>query len=111
MDVGSRRLISHLRARAGEEVRVSTGHFSCEPTARRQQWGQIESLLSSLPPLPLVVLADHNSVMVLGSDSSKISKEVPATGKARQVEGTVLSALAVEDAWVHLHGERRADEL
>ena len=110
-DVGSRFLISHLKARAGGEVRVLTGHFSCEPTARRQQWGQIESKLSSLPSMPLVVLADHNSVMVPGSDSSKVSKEVPATGKARQVEGTVPSALAVEDAWAHLHGERRADEL
>ena len=74
-------------------------------------WGQIESKLSSLPPLPLVVLTDHNSMMVPGSDSSKISKEAPATGKVRHVEGTVLSTLAVEDAWVHLHGERRADEL
>ena len=35
-DVGSRFLISHLKARAGGEVRVLTGHFSCEPTARRQ---------------------------------------------------------------------------
>ena len=105
LDVGSRFLISHLKARAGGEVRVLTEHFSCEPTARRQQWGQIESKLSSLPSMPLVVLADHSSVMVPGSDSSKVSKEVPATGKARQVEGTVLSA------WVHLHGERRTEEL
>ena len=110
-DVGSRFLISHLKAKAGGEVRVLTGHFSCEPTARRQQWGQIESKMSSLPPLPLVVLADHNNVMVPRSDSLKISKEVPTTGKARQVEGTVFSALAVEDASVHLHGERRGDEL
>ena len=65
-DVGSRFLISHLKARAGGEVRVLTGHFSCESTARKQQWVQIESKLSSLPSMPLVVLADHNSVMVLG---------------------------------------------
>ena len=29
-----------------------------------------------MPPLPMVVLADHNSIMVPGVDSEAISKEI-----------------------------------
>ena len=110
-DIGPRFLLSQLRARAGGEVRFLAGHFSCEPNERRQQWQKVEAKLAPLPPLPLVILADHNSVMVPGSDTAVVSKEVPAVVRSRQVEGSILTSLAVEDVWVHLHGERRAESL
>ena len=110
-DIGPRFLLSQLRARAGGEVRFLAGHFSCEPNERRQQWHKVEAKLAPLPPLPLVILADHNSVMVPGSDTAVVSKEVPAVVRSRQVEGSILTSLAMEDVWVHLHGERRAESL
>ena len=65
--------------------------------------------LQTMPPLPMVVLADHNSVMVPGMDSEAISKEISTVVSARKVEGSVLGAWALQDAWVHLHGERREE--
>ena len=79
--MGQRFLISHMRAKAGGDLRVLTGHFSCDPSQRRQQWERLESKLQAMPPLPMVVLADHNSIMVPGVDSgqrnidSGVSKE------------------------------------
>ena len=102
-------LISHMRAKVGGDLRVLTGHFSCDPSQRRQQWEQLETKLQTMPPLPMVVLADHNSVMVPGVDSEAISKEISTVVSARKVEGSVLGAWALQDAWVHLHGERRQE--
>ena len=110
-NIGPRFLLSQLRARAGGEVCFLAGHFSCEPNEGRQQWQKVEAKLAPLPPLPLVILADHNSVMVPGSDTAVVSKEIPAVVRSRQVEGSILTSLAVEDVWVHLHGERRAESL
>ena len=62
-----------------------------------------------MPPLPMVVPADHNSVMVPGVDSEVISKDLSTVVSARKVEGSVLGAWALQDAWVHLHGERHED--
>ena len=62
-----------------------------------------------MPPLPMVVLADHNSVMVSGVDSEVISKDLSTVVSARKVEGSVLGAWALQDAWVHLHGERNEE--
>ena len=36
--MGQRFLISHMRAKVGGDLRVLTGHFSCDPSQRRQQW-------------------------------------------------------------------------
>ena len=107
--MGQRFLISHMRAKAGGGLRVLTGHFSSDPSQRGQQWERLESKLQTMPPLPMVVLADHNSVMVPGVDSEAISKEISIVVSARKVEGSVLGAWALQDAWVHLHGERRED--
>ena len=59
-----------------------------------------------MPVLPLIVLVGYNSVMVPGVDTPSMVKEVLATLKVRWVEGSVLTGLSLEDAWVHLHGER-----
>ena len=64
-DIGLRFLITHLRARVVGDLRVLAGHFSCEPNKQWLQWEKVEANLA-LPALPLVVLADHNSMMVLG---------------------------------------------
>ena len=90
MAMGQRFLISHMRAKAGGDLRVLTGHFSCDPSQRRQQWERLESKLQTMPPLPMVVLADHNSVMVPGVDSEAISKEISTVVSARKDPSQVL---------------------
>ena len=107
--MGQRFLTSHMRAKVGGDLRVLTGHFSCDPSQRRQQWERLETKLQTMPPLPMVVLADRNSVMVPGVDSEAISKEISTVVSARKVEGSVLEAWALQVAWVHLHGERREE--
>ena len=99
--MGQRFLVLHMRAKVGGDLRVLTGHFSCDPSQRRQQWERLETKLQTMPPLPMVVLADHNSVMVPGVDSEAISKEISTVVSARKVEGSVLGAWALQDAWVH----------
>ena len=107
--MGQRFLILHMRAKVGGDLRVLTGHFSCDPSQRRQHWERLETKLQTMPPLPMVVLADHNSVMVPCVDPEAISKEISTVVSARKVEGSVLGAWALQDAWVHLHGERREE--
>ena len=102
-------LISHMRAKARGDLRVLAGHFSCDPSQRRQQWERLESQLQAMPPLPMVVLADHNRAMVPGVDSETISKEISTAVSARKVEGSLLGTWALQDAWVHLHGERHEE--
>ena len=109
--LGPRFLFTHLKAKAGGEIRFLTRHFSCEPTERKFQWERLEAKIAAMPPLPLVVLADHNSVMVPGADSANVSKEIPSVSKARRVEGSVLSSLSMEDVWSYIHGERRPEHL
>ena len=101
--------VSDFAHAVGGDLRVLTGHFSCDPSQRRQQWERLETKLQTMPPLPMVVLADHNSVMVPGVDSEAISKEISTVVSARKVEGSVLGVWALQDAWVHLHGERREE--
>ena len=90
----------------GVGVQVLTGHFSCDPLIWRQQWGEINEVLSDLPPLPLVKLADHDSIMVPGEGSAQIPKEISLTVKARDKEGLVVAHL-LDTVWVHVHREFR----
>ena len=83
-------------------------HFSCEPLERQQQWGEVGELLADMPPMPLVTLADHNNIMVLGKDSETISKEIPTIVHVCNREGGVLAELFLEGSWVRIHGEHRA---
>ena len=43
--MGQRFLTWHMRAKAGGDLRVLTGNFSCDPSQRRQQWELLESKL------------------------------------------------------------------
>ena len=69
----------------------------------------MRDLLSELPPLPLVTLADHNSVMVPGEDSATVTKEVSPVVRSREKEGHVLQHLELDDVWVCVHGEAREE--
>ena len=93
----------------GGAIRVLSGYFSCEPTRRRDRWGGERDVLSELPPLPLVMLADHNSVMAPGEDSATVTKDVSPVARSRQKEGHVLHQLEVDDVWVCVHGENREE--
>ena len=53
----------------------------------------------------------HKSVMVPGVDTESVPTEIPAVVKARHEEGTVVTDLHLEDAWVNLHGDKRELEL
>ena len=97
MSLSTRLLITELASVDGGAIRVLSGHFSCEPTRRRDQWGEVRDVLSELPPLPLVTLADHNSVMVPGEDSALVTKEVLPVVRSREKEGHVLQQLELDD--------------
>ena len=66
-------------------------------------------MLSELPPLPLVTLPDHNSVMVPGEDSATVTKEVSPVVRSREKEGHVLQQLELDDVWVYVHGVNREE--
>ena len=67
--------------------------------------GEGHSIRVTPPPLPLVTLADHNSVMVPGEDSATLMKEVSPVVRSREKEGHVLQQLELHDVWVYVHGE------
>ena len=76
----------------------------------RGNWENEASIVAATAAVGCL-LADHNSVMVPGVDTECVPTELPAVVKPRRVQGTVVTELELEDAWVHLHGDNGQFEL
>ena len=67
--------------------------------------------MTELPPMTLATMPNHNSIMVPGERSVQISKEISTAVKSPDREGEALSRLALEDVWMHVHGEQREEAI
>ena len=66
---------------------------------------QGRDVLSEVTPMPLVSLADHNSIMVPADESAKVPKEISSV--ARERKSNILAHFSLDDVWVRVHEEIR----
>ena len=104
ISLSPRILSANLCSDTGLHISVIAAHFHHKPSLRL---GQFEELREQIPTLGLhpnvVLLADHNSVIVPGIDSEIVTvhDELPQAMRAREAEVEFLASIRVEDAWDH----------
>ena len=79
---------------------VVSARFSDKPDKRKSQWLQLKEAMAVSPfSQHILLLADHNSVIVPGDDSEYISEHdnLPPAARARGEELSTLSLLSLCD--------------
>jgi len=90
-------LLQHV---TGQQLQVLLAHMHHQEKTREDMWKSTEHL-PCRPSVPLVSLCDHNSGIVPGCDSERVSGTDALVGveRARTAEVTALSRLGLSDAW------------
>ena len=87
----------------GQRVHVLSVHFHHEHTLRREQWLQIDRCCEHLRG-HVIMLADHNSLVVPARDANKPAEEKKnEILAARDTEVSVLAKMGLTDAWPEIH--------
>ena len=102
--ISQRLLVTEIMNPEGTPLTVLTGHFHHDPKIRTSQWRTVRRLASRHLP-NLILLADHNSVLVPGCDTflPPNPKELPNIVRSREVETEALAALGIVDSWTEIH--------
>ena len=87
-----------------QNLTVVVAYFSHVANERPQQWRHLRGELAHLPSISVVLLADHNSLIIPAQDAAKPPQTEPNTVvEARETELAVLGSLKLEDAWNEIH--------
>ena len=73
--IDSRLLAVQLRDKEGQQWLFIIGHFHNEPYLRNKQWRKLQKALLPFLHLPLIMLADHNSILCPILDAEKQNQE------------------------------------
>ena len=96
-------LVATLENMDGQRLHVLSVHFHHEHRLRREQWLQIDKCSAHLRG-HVIMLADHNSLIVPARDANKPAEEkkneILAAG---DTEVTVLAKVGLTDAWPEIH--------
>ena len=95
-----------------QTVLAFSAHFHINPRARERQWNHLHSVLPSMDGVPIILLADRNSLIHPALDCARPPKnETQDVLTARTAEVRALEALGLPDVWTHVHFDRESQSM
>ena len=97
-------ILDELANPDGQSIVVLSCHLSHVPSLRKAQWAKLHKVKNLFQRKQVLMLADHNSLVVPQRDSDNPPTEDQADiTNARDVEHQVLGDMGLSDTWEYVH--------